>query len=114
MLLSLLRSYGPTFTTGDVIGCGYNLVENTCFYTKNGLNLGVAFSELPNLPLYPTVGLQTPGEEVEANFGAEPFIYEVEDDLKALRQRITSQVVHYPVKYNEWQTTVHKLVRSAC
>lgn len=55
------QPYGPTFTTGDVIGCGFNLYNRTCFYTKNGHNLGVAFTELP-LHLYPTVGLQTPGE----------------------------------------------------
>ena len=34
------KPYGPTFTTGDVIGCGINLIDNTCFYTKNGVNLG--------------------------------------------------------------------------
>lgn len=34
------KAYGPTFTTGDVIGCGFNLIDNTCFYTKNGVNLG--------------------------------------------------------------------------
>ena len=34
------KPYGPTFTTGDVIGCGINLIDNTCFYTKNGINLG--------------------------------------------------------------------------
>ena len=104
--------YGPTFTTGDVIGCGYNLVENTCFYTKNGLNLGCAFRDLPRLPLFATVGLQTPGEEVEANFGMEPFIYDIEDDMKALRQRITDSVVQFPVKYNEWQATLHRLVQT--
>jgi hypothetical protein len=104
--------YGPTFTTGDVIGCGYNLVENCCFYTKNGLNLGRAFRDLPAVPLYPTVGLQTLGEEVEANFGMEPFIYDIEDDMKALKQRITESIVQFPVKYNEWQVTIHKLVQS--
>ena len=36
--------YGPTFTTGDVIGCGLNLIEGSCFYTKNGHNLGTAFT----------------------------------------------------------------------
>lgn len=41
------KSYGPTFTTDDIIGCGVNLVTNTCFYTKNGHNLGIAFQELP-------------------------------------------------------------------
>lgn len=34
------QPYGPTFTTGDVIGCCLNLVDNVCFYTKNGINLG--------------------------------------------------------------------------
>lgn len=106
------QPYGPTFTTGDIIGCGYNLVEGTCFYTKNGLNLGVAFPDLPNVPLYPTVGLQTPGEEVEANFGMEPFCYDIEQDMMALRKRIYESVIDFPVKYSEWQTTIHKLVQS--
>lgn len=34
------QPYGPTFTTGDVIGCCVNLINGTCFYTKNGHSLG--------------------------------------------------------------------------
>jgi hypothetical protein len=30
------------------------------------------------LVLYPTVGLRTPGEKVEANFGAKPFVFNLE------------------------------------
>ena len=37
------QAYGPTFTTGDVIGCGINLIDGSCFYTKNGHHLGIAF-----------------------------------------------------------------------
>lgn len=33
-------AYGPTFSTGDVIGCCWNMMDNTVFYTKNGVNLG--------------------------------------------------------------------------
>ena len=32
--------------------------------------------------LYPTVGLQTPGEVVEANFGQKPFVYDIEEVMK--------------------------------
>lgn len=34
------QAYGPTFTTADVIGCCVNLIDHTCFFTKNGVNLG--------------------------------------------------------------------------
>lgn len=34
------EDYGPTFTTGDVIGCGLDFVDKTIFYTKNGIHLG--------------------------------------------------------------------------
>ncbi|RIA99909.1 concanavalin A-like lectin/glucanase domain-containing protein, partial [Gigaspora rosea] len=32
--------YGPSFSTGDTIGCCLNFKNNTAFYTKNGINLG--------------------------------------------------------------------------
>jgi len=33
-------SYGPSFTTGDTIGCCFNSKNNMIFYTKNGVHLG--------------------------------------------------------------------------
>ena len=39
------KAYGPTYTTGDVVGCGINFVDNTIFYTKNGAHLGTVQGE---------------------------------------------------------------------
>ncbi|SCV71321.1 BQ2448_2909 [Microbotryum intermedium] len=89
--------YGPTFTTGDVIGCGIDWTGMPresmkerhrpkdadkkggarAFFTKNGEFLGYAFSNLHG-NLYPSVGLRTPGEIVKANFGAESFCFDID------------------------------------
>ena len=36
-------AYGPTFATGDYVGCCVNFLENSCFYTCNGYNIGKFF-----------------------------------------------------------------------
>lgn len=105
--------YGPTFTTGDVIGCGLNLIEGSCFYTKNGHNLGTAFTDMP-AQLYPTVGLQTPGEIIDANFGQEPFVFDIEGEMQEIRSRIHRTIENFPYsgKHGEWQLLLNRMVCS--
>lgn len=43
-------------STGDVIGIIFNRAEKTVAYTKNGMYLGVAFQNVCEERLYPTVG----------------------------------------------------------
>ena len=69
------RPYGPTYGAGDVVGVLFNLAERTVSFTKNGIDLGVAFDRIGlDERLHPSVGLRTPGEEVRAFFPpAGPF-----------------------------------------
>ncbi|RIB22775.1 concanavalin A-like lectin/glucanase domain-containing protein, partial [Gigaspora rosea] len=66
--------YGPLFSTGDTIGCCLNFKNNTVFYTKNGINLGIAFRNLKGT-LYPCVALWSKGQAIEVNFGSRKFKY---------------------------------------
>ncbi|EDV25956.1 uncharacterized protein TRIADDRAFT_24556 [Trichoplax adhaerens] len=105
--------YGPTFTTGDVIGCGINFIHNTCFYTKNGRNLGmINFCTTLRHDLYPTVGMQTNGEIVDTNFGQEPFLYNIEDEIQETRMKVSQSVLSTPItsEGNSVQAMLHKVI----
>lgn len=84
--------YGPMFTTGDVIGCCLNFIDNTVFYSKNGSRLGIAFRDILNGPIYPIVGLRSPGEIVEANFGQRPFVFNVESVIREERKNFMAKM----------------------
>ncbi|GAA6031488.1 hypothetical protein JCM8097_006480 [Rhodosporidiobolus ruineniae] len=110
--------FGPTFTTGDVVGCGVDWTNagppradnersgpggkeaqrlkegNTggrVFFTKNGTFLGYAFYNLQG-KLYPTVGLRTPHEAVRVNFGHEPFRFDIEGLVLERKRTILSRI----------------------
>lgn len=78
----------PVYGTGDVIGCCLNFFSNQVSFTKNGMLLGiisyyfikgVAFNDIMKKPLalYPAVGLRTPNEVIEVNFGQKPFRFDI-------------------------------------
>lgn len=61
--------------------------------------------------LYPTVGLQTPGEVVDANFGQAPFVFDITDMIDELRARTKLQVINHPSLEHgqgQWQSILHK------
>lgn len=85
------NKYGPKYSTGDTVGCCWDMVEGFVFFTRNGEFLGRAFDGLKNV-LYPTVGMQTKGGRLTANFGANEFRYNIEDYARSQRERVVSAV----------------------
>jgi len=71
------KAYGPRFASMDVIGCGVNFKKGTAFFTKNGIFLGDAFSNITSDKLYPSVGMKKPGEHLSVNFGRRPFVFDI-------------------------------------
>lgn len=77
------RSYGPTYGVGDTVGCGVNFSTRSAFFTKNGVFLGTAFSGLPEIQLYPSVGMKRqPPVCLKTNFGQEPFVFDIDGMVK--------------------------------
>ncbi|CAG8611585.1 9336_t:CDS:2 [Cetraspora pellucida] len=70
--------YSTTYGKGDIIGCCIDYYTRTVFFTKNGINLGIAFKNIPLCRFYPMVGLRYPGQMVEANFGKSPFAFDIQ------------------------------------
>ncbi|KAI9643906.1 hypothetical protein NHQ30_007257 [Ciborinia camelliae] len=73
------KSYGPAFTTDDIIGCGINFSTGSAFFTKNGHHLGTAFRDINGKrDLFPSVGMKKPGEHIRVNFGQSPFVFDID------------------------------------
>ncbi|BGP42022.1 hypothetical protein JCM10449v2_006019 [Rhodotorula kratochvilovae] len=115
------EEFGPTFSTGDVVGCGIDWTDagpprgekeraprlpgrgradkdaqgekggGRVFFTKNSEFIGYAFCGLQG-KLYPTVGLRTPNEAVRVNFGAEPFRFDIEGLVLERKRTILSRL----------------------
>lgn len=60
--------------------------------------------------LYPTVGLQTPGEVVDANFGQEPFRFDIGDMVEELRSITRASIYDNPIPNGDWSSAMHRWV----
>ncbi|CAM6100520.1 unnamed protein product [Calypogeia fissa] len=101
------EKFGPTFTTGDTVGAGINYAAQELFFTKNGKLVGTAFKETKG-PLYPTVGMHSPNEKVEVNFGQKPYIFDVDALVQEERERRQRSVESVPLPLS----VSHSVVRT--
>lgn len=81
-----------------------------CCHICPAVPLSALCSVVPQPNLYPTVGLQTPGEVVDANFGQHPFVFDIEDYMREWRTKIQAQIDHFPIgeREGEWQSMIQK------
>jgi Kip1 ubiquitination-promoting complex protein 1 len=73
------KNYGPYWRSGDIFGVCLDMENRTIEYHRNGVPLGVAFSDLekgPGISLFPAVSLAF-NDSLTANFGGSPFRYPV-------------------------------------
>ena len=87
------ESYGPTFTSTDIVGAGVDFQLMEIFFTKNGKHIGFnpAFQNVPGF-LYPTIGLHSPGEHVSVNFGQKPFLFDIQKYISKRESEMTREI----------------------
>jgi len=75
------ESYGQAWTAGDIIGCAIDLDEGTITFSRNGVSMGVAFTDIPRKEKgagYYAGGSFSHGESADFNFGSSPFQFPME------------------------------------
>ncbi|KAL8932571.1 MAG: hypothetical protein Q9211_006236 [Gyalolechia sp. 1 TL-2023] len=86
------KKYGPTYTTGDVVGCGINFMTGCAFFTKNGVLQGTAFRDLKDVNVYPCIGMKRPQAQMTVNFGQRPFVFDIDEMMRIERDTISEEI----------------------
>ena len=110
-----VSDWSASYTTGDesnnqTIGVKLDLDVGTLSFFRNGIFLGIAFSDLltMSLPLYPFAGIL---ESTIVNFGATPFNI-ITTNPTAWSQLIDEGYLPYDVENATWLVAYKSLIKS--
>ncbi len=80
------NDYGVQYRAKSVVGCGWNRDEKTIFFTKDGVDQGIAFTNVVLGKVVPAVGLSK-GVHVTVNFGQDPFRFKLAPEGETEEER---------------------------
>ncbi|KZC09103.1 ATP-dependent RNA helicase Ddx1, partial [Dufourea novaeangliae] len=98
-------SYGEAFGMYDVIGCYLDLIKGEINFSKNGVNLGTAFTlnaQQKSQTFYPAIVLKN--AEMSFNFGAQPFKHPPPYDYVAVTSALKEFVKENPMNSSAAQS----------
>ncbi|PQP98861.1 ran-binding protein 10 [Prunus yedoensis var. nudiflora] len=100
------EAFGPTYTSGDRVGGGINYASQEFFFTKNGAVVGTVPKDMKG-PLFPTIAVHSQNEEVQVNFGQQPFAFDLKEfeAQERMKQQRLFEKISLP-------TVSHGIVRS--
>ena len=89
--------FGPTYTSGDVVGAGINYAAQEFFFTKNGQVVGSVYKDMKG-PLFPTIAVHSQNEEVHVNFGQKPFTFDLKEfeTQERMKQQLKIEEISVP------------------
>ncbi|EPS58798.1 hypothetical protein M569_16014, partial [Genlisea aurea] len=104
------EAFGPTFTTGDTVGCGINNSTQEFFFTKNGAIVGSVYKEVKG-ELFPTVAVHSQNEEVSVNFGKDPFVFDIKAYEAEQRAKDQSEIDNVTIPQESSYRIVQKYLQ---
>ncbi|CAN6584389.1 unnamed protein product [Malus baccata var. baccata] len=101
------EAFGPTYTSGDIVGGGINYDSQEFFFTKNGAVVGTVPKDIKG-PLFPTIAVHSQNEEVHVNFGQQPFAFDLKEfeAQERMKQQMSIEKISLPTNVS------HQIVRS--
>ncbi|KAB2620512.1 ran-binding protein 10-like [Pyrus ussuriensis x Pyrus communis] len=104
------EAFGPTYTSGDIVGGGINYDSQEFFFTKNGAVVGTLPKDMKDMkgPLFPTIAVHSQNEEVHVNFGQQPFAFDLKEfeAQERMKQQMSIEKFSLPTNVS------HGIVRS--